>query len=90
MDRKIFYHCGATREKMDNIRRRNNNPETKRLVEQRYALSRPCTLRRRYDHQLQRTVFAPSRPDNRSREEIAEIDAELIRGANRLGAVTSR
>ena len=46
---------------------------------------RPDTLRRRYDHQTQRTVFAPSRPNKRSREEIAEIDAELIRRANRLG-----
>ena len=52
---------------------------------QRKALSRPGTLRRRYDHQTQRTVFAPSRPNKRSKEEIAEIDAELIRRANRLG-----
>ena len=51
MDRENFYHWGATREIMDFIRRRNNSPETKRLVEQRNALSRPGTLRRRYDHQ---------------------------------------
>ena len=70
---------------MDIVRRRNNSPETRRLVEQRNALSRPGTLRRRYDNQIQRTVFAPSRPNKRSREEIAEIDAELIRRANRLG-----
>ena len=49
-----------------------------------YALSRPGILRRRYNHQTQRTVFAPSRPNKRSTEEIAEIDAELIRRANRL------
>ena len=85
MDRENFYHWGATREIMDIIRRRNNSPESRRLVEQRNALSRPGTLRRRYDHQTQRTVFAPSRPNKRSREEIAEIDAELIRRANRLG-----
>ena len=54
-------------------------------IEQRNALSRPGTLRRRYDHQTQRTVFAPSRPNKRSREEIAEIDAEIMRRANRLG-----
>ena len=90
MDRENFYHWGATREIMDNIRRRNNSPETRRLVEQRNALSRPGTLRRRYDHQTQRTVFAPSRPNKRSREEIVEIDAELIRRANRLGAVINR
>ena len=59
--------------------------ETSRLVEQRSTLSRPGSLRRRYDHQTQRTVFVPARPNKRSREEIAEIDAELLRRANRLG-----
>ena len=42
-------------------------------------------MRRRYDHQTQRTVFAPSRPNKRSREGNAEIDAEIMRRANRLG-----
>ena len=70
---------------MDIIRRRNNSPETSRLVEQRNGLSRPGTLRRRYDHCTQRTVFAPTRPNKRRREEIAEIDAEIMRRANRLG-----
>ena len=86
MDRENFYHWGDTREIMDIIRRRNNSPETRRLVEQRNALSRPGTLRRRYDYQTQRTVFAPSRPNKHSREKIAENDVELIRRANRLGA----
>ena len=84
MDREIVYHWGATREIMDIIRRRNNIPETRRLIEQRNKLFRPGTLRRRYDHQTQRTVFAPSRPNKRSRDEIAEIDAEFMRRANRL------
>ena len=73
MDRENW---GATREIMKMIRKRNNSPEARRLVEQRNALSRPGTMRRRYDHQTQRTVFAPSRPNKRSREEIAEIVAE--------------
>ena len=85
IDRENFYHWGATREIMEIIRRRNNSPETRRLVDQRIALSIPGTLRRRYDHQNQRTIFAPSRPNKRSREEIADIDAELMRRANRLG-----
>ena len=85
MDRDNFHHWGATREIMKIIRRRNNSPETSRLVEQGSTLSRPGTLRRRYDHQTQRTVFVPTRPNKRSREEIAEIDAELLRRANRLG-----
>ena len=63
MDREIFYHWGATREIEDIIRRRNNIPETRRLVEQRNNLSRPGTLRCRYNHQSQRTIFAPSRPN---------------------------
>ena len=83
--RENFHHWGATREIVDIIRRRNNSPETRRLIEQRNALSRPVTLRRRYDHQTQRTVFALSRPNKRSREVIAEIDAETMRRANRLG-----
>ena len=70
---------------MDIIRRRNNSPETRRMIEHRNALSRPGTLRRRYDHQTQRNVFAPSRLNKRSREEIAEIDAKILRRANRLG-----
>ena len=84
MVRENFYHWGATREIMQVIRRRNNNPETRRLAEQRNALSRPGTLRRRYDHQSQRTIFAPSRPNKKSRAEIAEIDAKLMRRAERL------
>ena len=35
MDRENFYHWGATREIMEIIRRRNNSPETRRLVEQK-------------------------------------------------------
>ena len=30
-------------------------------------------------------IFTPSRPNKRSREEIAEIDAELTQRANRIG-----
>ena len=70
MDRENFYHWGATREIMEVIRRRNNSPETRRLVEQRNALSRPCTLRRRYDHQSQRTIFASSQPNKQARRRL--------------------
>ena len=85
MVRDNFYHWGATREIMDIIRRRNKSPETRRLVELRNALSKPGTLRRRYDPHTQRTIFAPTGPNKRSREEIAEIDAELLQRTNRLG-----
>ena len=53
MGRENFYHWGATREVMEVIRRRNNSPKTRRLVEQKKALSRLGTLRRRYDNQSQ-------------------------------------
>ena len=85
MDRDNFYHWGATREIMEIIRRRNKSPETRSLVELRNNLSRPGTLRRRYDLHTQRTIFAPTRPNKRSREEIAEIDGELLQSRNRLG-----
>ena len=49
------------------------------------ALFRPGTLRLRYDHQRQKTIFTPSRRNKRSREEMAELDAELMIRANRLG-----
>ena len=42
-------------------------------------------MRPRYDHQSQRTIFAPSRMNKRSRKKITEIEAELMRRANRLG-----
>ena len=84
-DRDNFHHWGATREIMDIIRKRNKNPETRRLVELRKALSKPETLRRRFDPHTQRTIFASTRPNKRSREEIAEIDAELLRRTHRFG-----
>ena len=70
---------------MDIIRIRNKSPETRRLVERREALAKPGTTRRRFDTQSQRMIFAPSRPNKRSREEIAEIDAELTQRAHRIG-----
>ena len=67
MDRAIFYHWVATREIMEIIRRRNEIPETRTLVEQK-ALSRPGTLRRRYDPHFQRTLFALLRPNTAESE----------------------
>ena len=84
MDRDYF-HWGATAEIMEIIRRREKSPETRRLVERRLEMARPGMMRRRYDQNAQRTIWVPSRPNKRSREEIAEIDGELIQRANRLG-----
>ena len=84
MDREYF-HWGATTEIMEIIRRRRKSPETLRLVERRLEISRPGTMRRKFDMNAQRQIWVPSRPNKRSREEIAEIDGELLSRANRLG-----
>ena len=70
---------------METIRRGNKSPETRRLLERTETPARPETMRRRYDPQSQRTIFAPSKPNNKSREEIAEIDAELTHRADQIG-----
>ena len=81
MDREYF-HWGATTEIMEIIRRRRRSPETLRLVERRLEISRPGTMRRKFDMNAQRQIWVPSRPNKRSREEIAEIDGELLSRAN--------
>ena len=70
---------------MQIIQRREKSPETRRLVERRLEIARPGTMKRRYYQNAQRTIWVPSRPNKRSREEIADIDAQLIQRANRLG-----
>ena len=84
MDRDYF-HWGATTEIMEIIKRREKSPETERLMERRLQIARPGMTRRRYDQNAQRTIWVPSRPNKRSREEIAQIDGELIQRTNRLG-----
>ena len=66
------------------------SPETRRLVERQVEIDRPGTMRRRYDGNAQRTIWVPSWPNKRSREEIAEIDDGVLRQrANRLGEAIS-
>ena len=84
MDRDYFY-WGATAEIMEIIRKRRKSPETLRLVERRLEISRPGTMRRNFDMNAQRQIWVPSRPNKRSKEEIAEIDGELMSRANRFG-----
>ena len=84
MDRDYF-HWGATAEIMKIIRRRRKSPETLRLVERRLEIPRPGTMRRKLDMNAQRQIWVPSRPNKRSRQEIAEIDGELLTRANRFG-----
>ena len=84
MDRDYF-HWSATAKIMQVIDRREKSPETRRLVEKRLEIARPGTMRRRYDKNAQRTIWVLSRPNKRSKEEIAEIDGQVIQRVNRLG-----
>ena len=84
MDRE-YIHWGATAEIMEIIGRRRKSPETLRLVERRLEISRPGTMRRKFDMNAQRQFWVPSRPNKMCREEIAEIDGELLSRANRFG-----
>ena len=84
MDR-YYFHWGATAEIMESMRRRRKSPETLRLVERRLEISRPGTMRRKFDMNAQRQYWVPSKPNKRSREEIAEVDGELLTRANRFG-----
>ena len=60
-------------------------PETLIFVERRLEISRPGTLRRKFDMNAQRQIWILSRANKRSREEIAEIDGELLTWANIFG-----
>ena len=42
-------------------------------------------MRRKFDLNAQIQTWVPSRPNKRSREEIAEIDGKLLTRANRFG-----
>ena len=65
MDRDYF-HWGATAEIMEIIKRRRKSPETLRLLERRSEISRPGTMRRKFDTNAQRQIWVPSRPNKRS------------------------
>ena len=80
-----YFHWRATAEIMEFIRKRRKSPETLRLVERRLKISRPGTMRRKFDMNAQRQIWVPSRPNQKSKEEISEIDGELLTRANRFG-----
>ena len=55
MDREYF-QWGATAEIMEIIRRRRKRPELLTLVERRLEVSRPGTMRRKFDMNAQRQI----------------------------------
>ena len=50
-----------------------------------YLVTDRGTMRRKFDMNAQRQIWVPSRPNKRSRQEIADIDGELLTRANRFG-----
>ena len=59
MDREFFlWGGGATTEIREIIRRREKIPETRRLVERLSEIARPGMMRRRYNQNAQRTIWA--------------------------------
>ena len=76
MDRNQQYHWGATPEIMEIIRRRNNSPETQKLVDRRAEIVKPGTMRvKRDNHGGEHWI--PRRPDANGRREVVEIDIRL-------------
>ena len=69
---------------MEIIRKRRKSPETPRLVERRLGISRPGTMLRKFDMNAQRQIWVPSRPNKKRREEIAEINGDLLSRAKRI------
>ena len=85
MDREYFHWAQQSRSwrSLDEEERAQKHLDW--WVERRLEISRPGTMRRKFDMNAQRQIWVPSRPNKRSREEIAEIDGELLSRANRFG-----
>ena len=76
---RLKYHWGADDTFMKIIKRRDNSPETKDLVRQRIALTKPGNMRHHYNKKLERHILVPRRPDEEERKEVKRIDLRLKR-----------
>ena len=76
---RLKYHWGADDTIMKIIKRRDNSPETKDLVRQRIALTKPGNMRHHYNKKLERQILVPRRPDEEERKEVKRIDLRLKR-----------
>ena len=56
-------------------------------MDRRLEISRPGTMRRKFDLNAQRLIWVSSRPNKGSSEEIPEIDTKLLNRANSFGGV---
>ena len=60
------------------INKQEKSPETLRLIARRKEITKPGNLRFKFDSSLSRKVWVPRRPNKRGRDEVAEIDLELL------------
>ena len=81
-DGRLEYHWCADITIMRILKRRDSSPETRDLVEQRLALTKPGDMRQIYKKtikKLERQVLVLRRPDEEERKEVKRIDLRLKR-----------
>ena len=61
------------------LKRRDNSPETRDLVEQRIALTKSRNMRHHYNKKLERQILVSRRPEEEERKEVKRIDLRLKR-----------
>ena len=76
---RLKYHWGADHTIMKIIKRKDNSPETRDLVRQRIALTKPGNMHHHYNKKLERQILVPKRPDEEERKEVKRIDLRLKR-----------
>ena len=78
-DGRLKHHWGAGDTIMKILKRRDNSPETRDLVKQRNALTKPGNMRNHYTNKRERQILLPRRPDEEVRKEVKRIDLRLKR-----------
>ena len=76
-DGKLKDHWGAEDTIVRIIERRDKSPETRDLVEQRIALTKPGNMRHHYTKKLERQNIVPRRPDEEEQKEVKRISLRL-------------
>ena len=60
------------------INKREKSPENLRLFEIRKEITKPGNLRFKFDSNWSKKVWVPRPPDKRGRNEVAEIELEIL------------
>ena len=61
------------------IKKRDNSTETRDIVKQRIALTKPGNMLHYYNEKLEWQILVPRRPDEEERKEVKRIDLHLKR-----------